>query len=360
MHVLSVVYRQEPRDFRREDGVWVHRARLVRRPRGLGRITRLRETWNRVTIASNVFREVTNRDLRPDVIECPSWNAEGLLLGRRKVAPLAVHVFSSADDILTRGLIGLDRRISIWMEHQTIAGADIVLSPPGQMAKVRERVSLDPEATVEIHCPVVSAPIDPVPPGAPLVCFVGRFEARKGPETLIRAWPKVLERVPEARLVLSGKDTSDDARRSYRSWLLDLARDMDVAGAVEVVERWGDYDQVAAEMSAATLVAVPSRWESFGYTAAEAQSLGRAVVASDLPSLAGVIVDGTTGRLVPAEDHNAWAEALADLLADPRRTAAMGRAGADWVTSAFDPDRIAAQTLAAYELAINRHSKWSR
>lgn len=356
VHVLSVVPNQPRSKHTTGAGVVVHRVPLER-PRGVGRVTRLRETWNRLTVAWGVARAVDRLDPSPDVIECPSWNAEGLLLARRRTAPLAVHVFSSADDIIQPGPVGIDRWIAVRLEHDLIARADVVLSPPAQMAKVRNIVALDSEARVEIDCPVEPAEVAPYPEGPPVACFVGRFEARKAPETLLRAWPLVLERVPDARLVLSGRDSADASRPSYRRWLEDLAESVGVARSVEIVDRWGDQREVVAEMSAATVIAVPSRWESFGYVAAEAHALGRPVVASRLPALAGVVVDGETGRLVEPDDPAAWADALADLLRDPVAAVAMGRAGSERVLSAFDPGRVAARTLEAYDLAVRRYRR---
>jgi glycosyltransferase involved in cell wall biosynthesis len=122
------------------------------------------------------------------------------------------------------------------------------------------------------------------------------------------------------------------------------------------VDRWSP-DAIAEELAAASVAVVPSRWESFGLVAAEAASLGRPVVASDIPGLDEVITDGETGRLVAREEPQGFADAIADLLADPEAAGRMGAEAARDVSERCAPDRIAAETTAAYELAIERFAR---
>jgi len=68
----------------------------------------------------------------------------------------------------------------------------------------------------------------------------------------------------------------------------------------------------------------------------EAQSQGLACISTDVSGVPELIRDGVTGRLVPAGDAAALAGALAELIRDPSRRAALGAAGADRVRSAFD------------------------
>lgn len=358
VHVLSVVPGQQ-RSVVTTDGVTVHRAPLVR-PRGVGRITGMSETWGRLSLAWNVARELRRIGLQPDVIEGTAWNAETLFLARRRVAPLVVHSFSSAYEILPLlGPLTIDRRVAIWLETDLLRRADLVTGTPGQLKKVAPRVGLDAVQVREITCPVATVSGGQAAGGPPTVCFVGRFESRKGPDTLVRAWPKVVAAVPGARLKLSGHDTSDSTRSSFAAHLRSLAADLGVAGDVVITERWGDHAEVLAEMAAATVCAMPSRWESFGYVAAEASAVGRPVIASDIPALAEVVTHGETGLLVDAEDVDGWAEAISRLLADRERAEAMGRTGRARMVSERDPDIIAAETLAIYDEAIARHQQAS-
>jgi starch synthase len=61
-----------------------------------------------------------------------------------------------------------------------------------------------------------------------------------------------------------------------------------------------------------------------------------------------VVLDGTTGLLVPAGDEEALAAAMTDLASDPDRAARMGAAGRKRAVSEFSWRAIAEQTAALY------------
>lgn len=353
VHVLSIAPGLAPAD-EREGDVWVHR-RPLRRIRGLGRLTGHPATLERLSLAAAVRRHA--EALGPfDAIEAPDWKAEGLRLARRGRSPLIVRLHSGGADVFGwLGPLTVDRRRAAALEAAAVRAATLVTGTPTYLGEVARRLGLDSGATVALGCPV--ATVDELaPPNAPVVLFYGRFEHRKGPETLVRAMPAVLARVGDARLVLVGADSADGEHPSHVAWLRRLAADLGVAAHVEVRDQWAGRAELTALLRGAAVCAVPSRWESFGYTAAEAAAAGRAVVASRVPGLADVVVDGVTGRLVDPDDPAAWAATLADLLADPARAGAMGRAGRHHVRACFDPDRVAAATVDAYRVAMARHA----
>src|SRR5262249_58966410 len=84
---------------------------------------------------------------------------------------------------------------------------------------------------------------------------------------------------------------------------------------------------------AADLCLVPSHHESFGMAALEAMACGATVVASRVGGLATTIQNGVTGVLVPPRDDVALASAMAALLGDEPRRAALGRQAARWAQS---------------------------
>ena len=82
---------------------------------------------------------------------------------------------------------------------------------------------------------------------------------------------------------------------------------------------------VATLLASADVMVVPSLYEGFSLPAAEAMACGTPLIASDAGALPEVVGrDGLSAALVPPGDVAALAQALADLLADPARRAAMG------------------------------------
>ena len=364
VHVLSVVDGQAASSRAREDGVVVHRRRLGAPPiRGTGRLPP--EAWRRSWLAVNVARCVTRLGLRPDVVECPEWMAEGLGLGLASGTPLVVRLHSAARQLFPftgqgRSWRGLDARLAFWLEETSARRANAVISTGSNLAEVAGWMRLDPAALHAIPYPVRLPPPAPMPEGAaPRVIFVGRLEPRKGPETLLRAVPEVLRRAPNASFAFVGRDVMAAGEMPSSQW---LRREAERMGVSEAVELTGPRDRagVLEELRRASVCAFPSRWESFGNVVAEAAAVGRPVVASDIPPFRELVSHGVTGLIAPTGEPGAWATAISRLLCDPREAERMGRAGAERIARISLPERVAGLTLDAYAAAIERARRGRR
>jgi phosphatidylinositol alpha-1,6-mannosyltransferase len=158
----------------------------------------------------------------------------------------------------------------------------------------------------------------------PLVVCVSRLVRRKGQDVLIRAMPAIRRRVPDACLLLVGG--GGDAARLR-------ARAAEAPGTVVLADEVPG-DEVPAYHAAADVFAMPCRSrlgglevEGFGIVYLEAAASGRPAVAGRSGGAPEAVVDGRTGLVVDGAHVGAVAEAVSALLADPRRGAAMGKAG---------------------------------
>jgi glycosyltransferase involved in cell wall biosynthesis len=361
VHVLSVVERQ-PMSTGELAGVTVHR-RPLPRLRGAQRLPP--EAWRRTWLAANVARQVGKLGVDPSVVECPEWMAEGLALSLRSRFPLVVRLHSSAGQLFPytgqgRAFRGLDARLSAWLEEVAARRANTVVSTRSNLDEVAAEMRLAEAALHAIPYPVRLPAISPMPAAeAPRVTFVGRLEPRKGPEVVLRAAPRVLASVPDARFVFVGRDAVPPGAIPSTAWLRQESERLGVADAIELTGHL-DHDGVADELRRATVCAFPSRWESFGNVVAEAGATGRPVVASPIPPFRDLVEDGVTGRIAPLDDTTAWAEALVELLSDRPRAASMGQAGATRIARISAPDAVADLALAAYEHAIERWRRGAR
>jgi len=114
------------------------------------------------------------------------------------------------------------------------------------------------------------------------------------------------------------------------------------------------HDELERLYARAAIMVIPSYREGLSVVCVEAMAHGLPVVASDIPGLAELVVDGETGLLVPARDAAALRSALLRLLDDPDLRRRMGRAGRDRVRERYDWRQIAHETLATYERALER------
>jgi glycosyltransferase involved in cell wall biosynthesis len=168
--------------------------------------------------------------------------------------------------------------------------------------------------------------------------YLGRLEiGGKGLGMLLQAFASIADRT-DARLLIAG-DGPD--RR-------DLARLVETMGLGRRVELLGRVNgRGRFELLAnAQIACVPSRYESFGLVALEALACGTPVVAFDIPGLRE-LASPESAVLVPPFRVDAYAEALAGLLADPERCRQMGERGRQ-TARGFDWGQIAERQEQVY------------
>ncbi|KJK58648.1 glycosyltransferase [Saccharothrix sp. ST-888] len=142
---------------------------------------------------------------------------------------------------------------------------------------------------------------------APLAVCVGRLCRQKGQDVLLAAWPKVAERLPEARLALVGGGPDATA-------LADLVRALPEPSRVRLA---GDVADLRPWLAAADLVVLPSRWEGMALAPLEAMATGRPVLLTDVPGARESLPPGrSAGGLVPPENPTELARRMAESLSD--------------------------------------------
>jgi glycosyltransferase involved in cell wall biosynthesis len=152
-----------------------------------------------------------------------------------------------------------------------------------------------------------------------VVAALGRFVPVKGFDLLVTALPRLAQSSPGARLLLIGDGPE-------RERLAALATDLGVSGRVTIT---GTTRDVAAYLAAADVFAAPSRNEGMGRALVEAMALGLPVVGAAVGGIPAVVPDGVCGRLVPAADAGALAEALVELAEDAALRAKLGAAAVE-------------------------------
>ena len=173
---------------------------------------------------------------------------------------------------------------------------------------------------------------------APTLVFVGRLRRYKGLDWVLRSLPRVLERVPDARLEIIGDGP-------YAGALRRLVRELGLERAVSFLGFLPGPGKVA-RLRAAWAVVQPSPKEGWGLTVVEASACGTAVVASDAPGLRDSVRRDETGLLVPYGDRAALADALARVLTDRALRERLERGGLAWAAR-FRWDDCGARSMAA-------------
>ena len=171
-----------------------------------------------------------------------------------------------------------------------------------------------------------------IPAGAPLIGIVGHIQDWKGQMLVAEAVARARLRVPALRCLMVGGVHRFGAE--YGERLKARIAEPDLAGHVILT---GARRDVPACLDAMDVVIHSSvRREPFGRVLIEAMALGRPLVAPREGGPRYIVKDGETGLLVPPRDSAALADALVDLLGDPARRAAMGRAARARCEAVFD------------------------
>jgi phosphatidylinositol alpha-mannosyltransferase len=184
-------------------------------------------------------------------------------------------------------------------------------------------------------------PLEQLADERPTVLFVGRLEKRKGLKFLLRAWPKVLERQPNARLVVVGRGRPLEGYKRFAARQGWSPADVVFAGYVAA-------EDLPRYYQACDVFCAPNTGqESFGIVLLEAMAAAAPIVASDIPGYRDVLDDGEQGLLVERKNPGAIADAVSRLLANPELRANMRRAG-QHKARAYDWPRVASQVLDYY------------
>ena len=246
------------------------------------------------------------------------------------------------------GVGGVRRRVLAAMEWLTSVCSHVVIAVSPSLAREYRRLGLNARRPVRIphHGSSHGVDIDRFHPGQvdavsqvslgldpelPVVTFIGRLTADKGPDSLLRAVQRLARQgVPFQLLVVGAQDEPDS--RHHLSALLD--------SPVRVVAQ-GHLPDVRPYLAASTLVVLPTRREGMPNVVLEAAAMAIPAVTTDATGAVDSVLDGITGLVVPVDDDAALAEAVRTLLADAELREHMGRAARERVARDFAVSDVA-------------------
>lgn len=147
---------------------------------------------------------------------------------------------------------------------------------------------------------------------------MGRLSPEKGFDTLIRAMRVVQERCPGCTLTLAG--IGPELPRLRR-----LAQDILPHPDQVIFPGWVDGHNKRELLDKSRMLVVPSVWEEpFGLVVLEAAQAGRPVIVTERGALPHIAPHNVSGLVVAAEAPLAMAEAILELLNEPKRAASLG------------------------------------
>ncbi len=163
-----------------------------------------------------------------------------------------------------------------------------------------------------------------------IIVSVGRLVHRKGQDQLIAALPRILERVPNAHLVIIGTGP-------YKEYLEKLAAKLNVSQNLTFIGRI-NYLELPRYICVGDIFVMPSRSRFFGLEVEglgivylEASACGLPVIAGDSGGAPDAVLVGETGLVVDGTKVNEISAACIKLLENPELSQLMGQKGRSWI-----------------------------
>lgn len=241
----------------------------------------------------------------------------------------------------------LYRRVIVALSTKVVANSEVTAGQfqPERQTDVRiiynglpqKRLADLPKERVEFWRRTLS------PEGGPLIGVLGRIKlVRKGQDVFVKAASLIADRFPNARFACVGGPYpgNDDHLHALRALI-------EEAGLTKKISVTGDIEDPDAATAALDISVMPSvAPEPFGNVIAEAMRFGKPVIGTSNGGAAEQIEHGVTGLLVPPNDPEALAQAMAKLLSDSDAARKMGEAGQRRFAERFTDD-VAIQSMIA-------------
>ena len=258
--------------------------------------------------------------------------------------------------------LGGGYRVSSWVERTAYEHADAIIAVSnGMRADVLDCYpAVPPERVFVVRNGIDADTYRPVPetdavrrlgadPSQPIVAFVGRLTRQKGVGHLLAAAHHI-DHGAQLLLCAGAPDTAEIEAEACAA----VAKLSATRPGVIWVQDMLPIEDIRQVLSAATVFACPSVYEPLGVVNLEAMACGTPVVASAVGGISEVVEHGVTGLLVPYDEQDPerfqreLANAVTELLADPQRVAAMGRAGRERAITEFSWSAVAERTVRLY------------
>ncbi len=249
------------------------------------------------------------------------------------------------------------------IEDRIVAEADrIIAECPQDEEDLIRLYNADPAKITIVPCGFDSTEVWPIskplarfalglPPEEKVILQLGRLVPRKGIDTAIRGFARLVRKHGiEARLLIVGGDSEDPdpSATPEIARLQKIAEGEKVGESVTFVGRRG-REALKYYYSAADIFVTCPWYEPFGITPVESMACGTPVVGTNVGGIKFTVRDGETGYLVPPNDADALGDRLAYLYEHPKLMSVLSRQAVRRANDLFTWQKVAANVASLYE-----------
>jgi glycosyltransferase involved in cell wall biosynthesis len=292
-----------------------------------------------------------------DLVEAPDWTGITSFIQPQK-CPIVIRL-NGSDTYFCH----LDHRPVKWNnkfhEKRALQKADGLLSVSqftadltNEVFGLQKKFTIIPNS-IDITLFKKSDSAELIPPiGGKRVLYFGSLIRKKGLLELPLIFNEVIQKNPEAQLVLVGKDVPDIVSGNPSTWA--MMQELFTAEALSNVIYLGSvpYPEIKEHIKMAGLCVFPTFAEALPVSWLEAMALQKPIVASNIGWAKEVITDGVEGFLVHPNNHKQYAAKILELLANPKMQDHFGVAARKKVVATFSVQVVAKQSLSLYKKVI--------
>lgn len=341
--VRVLVYGQEEEGFFEDNGIVVQQIRNVKF-KGLS-------WWFTRKKLERIIKELY-ADKEIDLVEAPDWTGITSFIQPKK-CPMVIRL-NGSDTYFCH----LDYRPVKWKnkfhERRALEKADGLISVSQFTADLTNEVfELHKEFTIIPN----SIDVDLFEGnsnnnGKNTILYFGSLIRKKGLLELPFIFNEVIQKNPEAQLILIGKDVPDVISGNPSTWA--MMQELFTSEALQNVSYLGSvpYAAIKTHIKMSGVCVFPTFAEALPVSWIEAMALQKPIVASNIGWATEVIEDGVEGFLVYPKDHNLYAERILQLLESTALQKSFGIAARKKVVNTFSMKVVAKKSMSYYKSLI--------
>ena len=295
---------------------------------------------------------------RPDVFHTHSTKAGviGRLAGFLVGVPVVhtVHGWAGALHAgrpITRNLVALTERALAAISAQLVVvghgdremGLRLGIGGPDRYRVVRSGIDVESTSRSEHRSRDRARSAFGVDDRSVVIGMVARMAPQKDHQTALAAFARLAAQRQDVALVLIGDGPGRD----------DVEADIARRRLGDRVRTFGHRSDAAELASGFDIALLASHWEGVPRSLVEAAAAGVPLVATDVGSVADIVVDDVTGFLVDGNDVEALVARLGKLVDDPALRTRLGRAAAERSRD-FSADRMRSDLMSLWSEVANR------
>lgn len=292
-------------------------------------------------------------DKNIQIIEAPDWTGITALMDLD--CPVVIRMNGS--DAYFCELDGRQQKLkNRFFEKKALKSADSLVSVSAFTARktneilgLKRHIKIIPNSIrIDKFEPTVEKPV----PNR--ILYFGTLIRKKGVLELAHIFNQVNAVLPDAELILIGKDVPDIFEKRST---LEIFQEKLIENAKPKVKYMGavSYDEVKTYIKEAVVVVLPSFAEALPMTWLEAMAMEKALVTSSIGWAKEVMIDGKTGFTVSPENHQLYAERIIELLGNPDLSKEMGVNARIKVLNDFSSDVVAERNIAYYNSVLDKY-----